>query len=363
MRAMRRILLSAAAVCFWLGVSAGPASAHTVSGSGATNFHTNLTGITPASPGLEVKVIESGSRLQLENRTGKEVTVLGYKDEPYLRIGPDGVFQNKLSPATYINKSRKGSEPPEAARNAKVGDVDWEKVSSEPLARWHDHRIHWMLPTNPPEVRASPGKRHVVDAEWVVPIKAGAETINVKGDLIWEPGPSALPWYLVILACLALVIVVGRAAAWAPGLAAVTAVVVVIDVLHNIGLGLAYAGDIGYRLGKAVTQGPLALVAWVVGILAVVWLLRRGRDGLPLAALAGLQVALIGGVGDLNVLSRSEVPFGFGTGLARLAVAASIGLGFGLAVAAVLRLTGVVLTTGAPARAPSDEPLTAPAGP
>jgi hypothetical protein len=216
-----------------------------------------------------------------------------------------------------------------------------------------------MLPTNPPEVRASPGKRHVVDAEWVVPVKLGAETISVKGNLIWQPGSSALPWFVVILALMALVVVVGRAAAWAPGLAAVTALVVAIDIFHNVGLGLAYAGDIGYRLGKAITQGPLAVIAWGVGILAVVWILKRGRDGLPLAALAGLQVALIGGVGDLNVLSRSEVPFGFGAGLARLAVAASIGLGFGLAVAATLRLTGV----GAPAArgvAPTDAAAPAP---
>ena len=361
MTPMRRILLSATAVCVWLGVSAAPASAHSVSGVGATNFHTNLIGIDPPMPGLKVKVVESGSRLELENRTGKEIIVLGYKDEPYLRVGPDGVFRNKLSPATYINKSRKGQEPPAAARNAKVGEVDWEKVSSEPLIRWHDHRIHWMLPTNPPEVRASPGKRHVVDAEWVVPIKAGTESLAVKGNLIWEPGPSALPWYVVALALLALVIVVGRRANWAAGLAAITALVVAIDIFHAIGLGFANAGGLGYRLGKAISQGPLGVIAWVVGALAIVWLLRRGRDGLPLAALAGLQVALVGGIADASALSRSEVPFGFGAGLARLAVAASIGLGVGLAVAAVLRLTGVGLPAASPVPV-QNEPLAAPAG-
>jgi len=362
MRAMRRILLSAAAVCLWLGVSAAPASAHSVSGVGATNFHTNLLGIDPPMPGLKVKVVEAGSRLELENRTGKEITVLGYKDEPYLRIGPDGVFQNKLSPATYINKSRKGSEPPEAARNAKVGETDWEKVSSEPLARWHDHRIHWMLPTNPPEVRASPGKRHVVDEEWVVPIKSGADSLAVKGNLVWEPGPSALPWYVVALALLALVVVVGRRANWATGLAAVTALLVVVDIFHALGLGLANAGGLGYRLGKTITQSPIGVVVWVVGALAVVWLLRRGRDGLPLAALAGLEVALVGGIADANAFSRSEVPFGFGAALARLSVAASIGLGIGLAIAAALRLTGVGLPASAEAPV-HDEPLAAPASP
>ena len=54
---MRRLLLTAAAVLLWLGVAAAPASAHSVSGVSATNFHTRLKSVTPAVPGLEVKVV------------------------------------------------------------------------------------------------------------------------------------------------------------------------------------------------------------------------------------------------------------------------------------------------------------------
>jgi hypothetical protein len=364
MKAMRRTLLVAAAALAWVGLSAGPASAHSVSGVSATNLQTNLRSVTPTVPGLEVKVVESGSRLEVTNKTGREVIVLGYKDEPYLRIGPDGVFQNRLSPATYINKTREGQEPTEAARNAKVGDTDWEKISSEPLARWHDHRIHWMSPNDPPEARAEPGKRHVINAEWVVPMKAGAETVSVKGDLIWEPGPSALPWYVLIAVLLAVVVLLGRTANWAAGLAAATAVLVAIDLVHVLGLGLANAGDLGYQLGKAFSGSPFAVLGWAVGVLAVVWLLRRGSDGLPLAALAGLEIALVGGISDITALSRSEVPFGFGAGLARFLVAASIGIGFGVAVAAALRLGGVFGPVRAPRGAGAkDEAVAAPAGP
>jgi hypothetical protein len=338
---MRRLLLAATAGFVWLGVAAAPASAHSVSGVSATNFHTHLTAVSPEVPGLEVKVVEAGSRLQVSNHTGKEIIVLGYKDEPYLRIGPDGVFQNKLSPATYINQTRKGNQPPASATDAKVGDTDWEKVSSSPVARWHDHRIHWMLSTNPSPVQASPGRRHVINPEWVVTMKDGAQTIAVKGDLVWEPGSSALPWYLLIVALVALVLVIGRRAAWASGLAAVTAVLVAVDVFHALGLGLANAGGLGTRLSKTVTQSPFAVLGWAAGVLAIVWLLRRRSDGLSAAALAGLLVALLGGVSDATALSRSEVPFAFGAGAARLAIAASIGLGFGLALATALRLVGV----------------------
>lgn len=360
MSGMRRIVISAMAALAGLCLAASPASAHSVSGVSATNFHTNLKSVTPDRPGLEVKVVEAGSRLQVENRTGTEVVVLGYKEEPYLRIGPDGVFQNKLSTATYINATREGQDPPDSAKNAKVDDTDWEKISAEPLARWHDHRIHWMLPTDPSPVQANPDSRHVIIPEWVVAMKLGNETITAKGDLVWVPGPSALPWYGLVAALVALVVVIGRRPNWATGLAAVTAVLVAVDMFHALGLGLANSGDLGERLAKSVTQAPLVLLDWAAGALAIVWLLRRrpGTDGLTVAVLAGLLVALLGGVSDVSALSRSEVPFGFGAGLARLTVAASLGLGFGLALAAALRLAGVWRPQ--PETQPSAGPVTAP---
>jgi hypothetical protein len=346
MSAMRRLLLVATAAVVWIGVAAAPASAHSVSGVSGTNFKTTLQSVTPPLPGLTVKVVEAGSRLEVENRTGQELTVLGYKGEPYLRIGPDGVYENRLSPATYLNKSRKGGTPTEAAEKAKVGDTDWAKVSSEPLARWHDHRIHWMGNINPPEVRNSPDSRHVIkmnatEPQWAIPMRLASQDVVAKGDLVWEPGPSPLPWFALILVSLAVVVVIGRSAVAASGLAAVMAVLLAIDVFHVVGLGLANAGTIGSRLTKSITQSPYEPVAWVIAILAIVWLRRGRKDGLSLAIVAGLQIALLGGIGDLNALSRTVVPFGFGANLARVAVALSAGLGFGIAVVAVMHLAGV----------------------
>jgi hypothetical protein len=357
---MRRFLLALMAALAGLGVAASPASAHSVSGVSATNLQTNLTSVEPERPGLSVKIVEAGSRIEVENRTGTELIVFGYKDppDPYLRIGPDGVFQNRLSPATYINASREGENPPDIAKNANSADTDWEKISSEPLARWHDHRIHWMAPGDPPQVRSDPGARHVVFPEWIVPMRLGTDPVSVKGELVWEPGPSALLWYVLIVVLIGVVVLVGRRPDWATGLAVVTAVLVAVDVFHALGLGLANAGDLGERIVKSVTQAPLALLDWAAGALAIVWLRRRRPDGLSVAVLAGLLVALLGGLSDVDALSRSEVPFGFGAGLARLTVAVSIGLGFGLAVSAGLRLAGVWGPSRRPVPA-RDEPTAA----
>ena len=65
-----------------------------------------MTALTPALPGVTVRVLQFGDDLELVNRSGTEVVVPGYEDEPYLRIGPDGVWRNQRSPATYINLDR-----------------------------------------------------------------------------------------------------------------------------------------------------------------------------------------------------------------------------------------------------------------
>ena len=52
-----------------------------------------------------VKVIENGRRLELTNDSSATVVVSGYENEPYLRIGPDGVFENTRSPAVFQNRS------------------------------------------------------------------------------------------------------------------------------------------------------------------------------------------------------------------------------------------------------------------
>src|SRR5579871_4674471 len=64
-KALRRI---AASVVIGLGAlvaTAIPASAHTVSGQGATNYRSTLTSVTPASPDLHVTVVNLGSDLKL----------------------------------------------------------------------------------------------------------------------------------------------------------------------------------------------------------------------------------------------------------------------------------------------------------
>src|SRR5689334_13455539 len=108
---------------------ASPAAAHGADAPDATNYRTVITG-TPDLPGLEVITIEAGARLQLTNHSGKPVEVLGYNNEPYLEVRPDGVYENIHSPATYLNITIAHVDPPAHADPTVA--PEWRKVSDEP---------------------------------------------------------------------------------------------------------------------------------------------------------------------------------------------------------------------------------------
>ncbi|MGH9032785.1 MAG: hypothetical protein ACRDZV_11725, partial [Acidimicrobiia bacterium] len=100
-----RVIASVVVAAAATGLAAAPAAAHGTSGPDATNYETRVHEISPPTPGLSVRAIDLGERLELRNTTGTDVVVLGYHDEPYLRVGPDGVFENRRSPAAYLNES------------------------------------------------------------------------------------------------------------------------------------------------------------------------------------------------------------------------------------------------------------------
>jgi len=333
-RWVRRTALTVAISLIALVAFAAPASAHTVSGVGATNRKTAITAVTPSAPGLTIKVVEEGSRLELTNR-GPEVLVLGYNDEPYLRVGPQGIFENLFSPATYLNCSRQGCPiAPEANPQA---PPQWQRISSGQTVRWHDHRVHWMGAQPPPVVRKSPGKLHQL-APWTVTLHQGQTVISVTGTLTWVPGPSPLPWLLFAAALLVAGLLVGALGAWGLPLAVLTLILTVNDAYHAVAIGWSAAGGIGAKLARFFAGSFYSAIGWALGVLAV-WLLARKRiDGLYAAAFAGISAALFGGLLDVTTLGRSQAPFAGSIGMDRITVAVSLGLGIGVAAGAIAAL-------------------------
>jgi hypothetical protein len=330
---LRRVgLVLALAGVVQLG-AAGPASAHAVgTGPVASNYRTIVRGIEPPIPGVSVRVVDGGNQLELTNRGARELTLLGYENEPYLRIGPNGVFENERSPSTFSNRSTTAPAqiPAEFSADAQP---DWKRISSRPVAVFHDHRAHWSGGADPAAVQRARGTRQTVTPNWQIPIKAGDQTSILSGSIEWVPGPSPWPWAAVAVALAALVLLISRSAWQARALAGVTALAVATDAVHTIGVWTGSTAPILTRLYGSATS----FAGWVIAAVAIQRLLTGKLEaGRTFMLLAAIFLALAGAAPDVPALARSQLPSGLDPMLTRAAISATLGLGAGMLLAALL---------------------------
>ncbi|WP_431882170.1 hypothetical protein [Micromonospora gifhornensis] len=324
--------------------TAAPAVAHGADAPNGTDYRVEIGAVAPDRPHLSVRVIEAGARLELTNTGDQPVEVIGYSGEPYLRVGPDGVYENTRSPATYLNRTIAGETvlPPEVDPAAAP---QWRRVESGSTARWHDQRALWREAGPPAQVRAAPDREHRV-RDWVVPLRDPAGPAEIRGSLHWVPPPDAYPWWVVAvvgalaagaLGLLPAASVPGRRAL--AGLGGLLAVGGVAAVLLAVGRVLdAGATGVGAMLLGLLTGPVWTLLSGLGALAAGGWAVRRrtGAD-FPLA-LAGTCLALFAGVTNAALLARSVVPVPWPPTLARVLVVLAVGAGAGALAAAVLRL-------------------------
>ncbi|OAA20269.1 hypothetical protein UG55_108012 [Frankia sp. EI5c] len=349
----------------WLVALAGPAAAHTVGGAGPTNYHTTLTG-DPGVPGVSLSVVENGSRVRLAVTAGFPVVVEGYQDEPYLRLDDTGVWENRRSPATYLNSTRAGDDPgPEGVADPSA-EPDWVRVAGvadgRAVAYWHDHRVHWMGSLDAPAVRAAPGERHRVQ-EWSVPLTVSGREVVYTGVLEWIPGPSPLPWAGLALAVFAGTVALGllRRAAGTVAVALALGGLLAVDVTHS---ALIAAANADGRLDAFLWGNVVQIAGWLVAAAGVALTARRSDTGRYLAVSAGVLLAVLGGVPDLGVFARSGAPVVGPLALARVLTAVTVGLGLGLGPAvwlALRRADGAGHAHHADSAGPEDQSDTPPA--
>jgi hypothetical protein len=342
---MKRLVAVAVLACAVLVGTAGPASAHGVGGLQPTNYLTTIDSMSPPVPGITVEVVDLGTRLQLRNTTAHDVVVLGYDGEPYLRVGPRGVFQNVRSPAVYINRSlnlANAAAPPRTADPK--APPKWEKIGDGNTVRWHDHNAHYMGTQEPPVVQRDRSQRHVID-KYTVKMVWNGEDVVARGRIIWVPPPSPWPWIAAAVVLAAVVVWASRTRRWATVLAAALGVLIVTETLHVIGLWGASTDS----FGKKSFESLYSIGGIVLALLALWWMRRKGADSaVPLVLLASIFLFVAGGLADVTSLARSQLPTSFAPGFARLLVTITLGVGLGTAIAAAWRLRPAKLVAPSP---------------
>ena len=189
---MKRSLLVASALAALL---APAAEAHF--GTAKLGYRSTITSVKPRMPGLRFKILYGDDQVWLDNRSGKTVIIKGYGGEPYIRFDRDGIFVNVNSPASYLNQDRYGrvDVPKSASAKAKP---DWQKLAGGDVWAWHDHRIHYMSPIPPPQIKSEPRKPHHV-FDWKVPATENGKRFLIAGSLDYKPPPRKdFPYALVI---------------------------------------------------------------------------------------------------------------------------------------------------------------------
>jgi hypothetical protein len=175
--------------------------------SGNPNMRSEVTAVTPATDGVTVTVLNNDDRLELHNTSGEDVVIEGYENEPYARVSGDGAVEvNTNSKAYYLNDDRYGDVKVPVGLGS---EPQWKRLSGTGRFEWHDHRMHWMSKSKPPQVKDEDAKTHIFD--WKVPITVGGAQGEIAGTLDWVPLPGGgLPTGLIwITAAVLIVLCIG----------------------------------------------------------------------------------------------------------------------------------------------------------
>jgi hypothetical protein len=271
---VNRKLLGAALLAAVILGPAQPAFAHGGNGGASSDYRIEVTGYDGDASGIEVRPVELGNRMELVRTTAKEVQILGYDGEPYLRLDADGVFENVNSPAHFINLDRFARTAIPATATATAAP-NWVKLSDASSVRWHDHRTHWMDPTPRADVRANPGVERVIFPANRVELLVDGNHVAAIVEVTWLPPPSRMAWLVItsLSAC------------------ALLAALVLIPSLRGLAPAFALIAAVACIVGSGTSTFRIVASAVALAVVGVGWIIKN--HWLPTGAAALIVVLAV----------------------------------------------------------------------
>jgi hydrogenase/urease accessory protein HupE len=152
-------------------------------------YHSRVTAIKPQVPGLSAEVLGGDEKLQVTWVGEPPLVVLGFREEPTVRLGAAGVEINDLSPSVYLSGDRYAQVPLPVNVDANASPR-WRVIDTPGPFSFYDHRIHWMEAERPPIV--GDGAEPLAIFHWKVPMLLGHQVVTIEGALDWVPDPAAI---------------------------------------------------------------------------------------------------------------------------------------------------------------------------
>ncbi|MCW2955270.1 MAG: hypothetical protein JWO69_139 [Thermoleophilia bacterium] len=158
-------------------------------------YNTVIVDIEPAGMPIDVRSVD-GDQLRIENQGDAELVICGYVSdcEPYVRISPEGVFENRNSKAYFANLDE--FEYGDVPEGAGEGAAEWKRVRrAPPFYAYHDHRAHWMSSDSlPPGVDTSDPEPQKIN-DFTVDLTYDGTPVVVSGYLEYVGGRTWIQRY------------------------------------------------------------------------------------------------------------------------------------------------------------------------
>jgi len=283
----------------------------------ATDWQSSIISIAPTTDAVSIDVLNGGEALRLTAKPGHTVLILGYRNEPSLRITADGEVQANLkSPTWWSNKTGTGSGSiPDSADPA--AEPEWSTIGSNGSVAWHDHRIHAM-----------PGV--TTGTDWTVLVSVDDMPLVIRGQLTKLPSHAPLLELLLAIVAAAVIVILGFRRAWT---------ICSVSVLFGAALAIVVAFGGWTVTPSGFTYPWLPLLASVLtGALALASvLLRNASRRLRVTTMVSTVAALAWWVAlNFSALTAVFVPNTFAAGVVRFSVGLALGIVVGVAVVIVL---------------------------